>query len=257
MSSKAQYRLDGRFLTEEEYLEHAMQRAQNLDEETRKAYLENFANLFNHKMETEKREKIINNYIIPGVGLLVLIALVIFIFYNPVPSTYQSGVYWILISLAAAASAAAIPGFFEFKYKDVVRATGAIGIFCLLYFYVPAVMDKDLSSGTHKLNLVVAKDDTISVQKIIFDFDPNSADKICDYTKKAMDSYLGTGEKDSFTFYRKSDGRIYGNEICREVREYDILAVSNSLLPHYSNKRDAYIHFIKLARSIEEFFPLQ
>ena len=246
MSSKAKYKLDDKLLTQEEYLEHVMQRAQQLDGETRKAYLETFNKLFNHNMETEKRENTIHSYIIPGVGLLLLIALVIFVFYNPFPSTYQSGVYWIAIALAAAACAAAIPGFFEFQYKGVVRATGAIGIFCLMFFYVPGVMEKDYTSRVPKLNLLVARNDTTSLQEILVDFDPNSGDKICDFSKRAMASYYGTAEKDSFTFYRRSDGKIYGDEICRDLREYEILAISNSLLPYYRDKRDAYTHFVKL-----------
>ena len=74
------------------------------------------------------------------VGLVLIIAVLILASTNDDCNHSQSldNLYRIVISVAVAAFASIIPGNFEFKYQKAVTATGALGVFALVFLYNPA-----------------------------------------------------------------------------------------------------------------------
>lgn len=246
MSSRGKYKIDGQYLTITEAIEHVSERAQELDPVTREAYLTFYSKLFNYDMAADHRKSVFNTYVVPGVGLVLLVAILYLAYQNPFPSIWQSGISWIVVCLAAGACAATIPGFFEFKYKDAVRATGAIGVMAFMYIFPPTVMEMNMASNSAKMTLYVANRDTSNVNPLVVDFEPNSSKGICEFSQKAIKNYYGQ-TKDSFTFFRKSDGMIYSTEPCVKVSELNIIAVTNPLIRLFPNTREAYRHFQKLS----------
>lgn len=76
-----------------------------------------------------------------GIVLIVLIGLLIY--FTPCPTESQYIYFRIILSIAIAGLAVMIPGFFEIKYKTLVTAGGALGVFALTYLVNPA----KISSG--------------------------------------------------------------------------------------------------------------
>lgn len=85
------------------------------------------------------------------VTLLVAIAL-----FLPEPTNFQYTVLRIVLALAAAGVAALIPGFIEVKYRQAVRAGGAIAVFVVVYFFSPAslVSNRDQNLGSGPIDLL-------------------------------------------------------------------------------------------------------
>ncbi|MBF0136431.1 MAG: hypothetical protein HQL65_09345 [Magnetococcales bacterium] len=82
------------------------------------------------------------DFILLGVGILLVLGTVIITFVKPNPTPYQQTVFRTLIALGAAAFAAALPGFLnvDMRFKSsFVRASGALGVFVLVYFFTPAI----------------------------------------------------------------------------------------------------------------------
>ncbi len=75
-----------------------------------------------------------------GSGVAFLIALLALAIAVPDPTPFQYTVFRIVLALAAAAFAATIPGFLEVTISGIARATGAIAVFMIVYFFSPAGM---------------------------------------------------------------------------------------------------------------------
>jgi hypothetical protein len=69
------------------------------------------------------------------VATILTIALV-----KPNPTSYQFGVFKTVLALAGAGVAAVIPGFLEVRFREWLRAGGALAVFIVLYFFNPAGM---------------------------------------------------------------------------------------------------------------------
>lgn len=77
----------------------------------------------------------------PGLtGLGLLVGIVLLMVFMPCPSGAQFIVFRIALALGAAGLAAVIPGFFEFGYKKVVSAGGALAVFAFVYLTNPAAL---------------------------------------------------------------------------------------------------------------------
>jgi hypothetical protein len=79
-------------------------------------------------------------YLTAGAGVIfILISVLLIILYpNPSPAQYQ--VFKIVLALACAGFAAAIPGAINVGVGHAVRAGGAMGVFVIIYFFSPAGM---------------------------------------------------------------------------------------------------------------------
>ena len=79
-------------------------------------------------------------YLTAGVGVIfILISVLLIILYpNPSPAQYQ--VFKIVLALACAGFAAAIPGAINVGVGHAVRAGGAMAVFVIIYFFSPAGM---------------------------------------------------------------------------------------------------------------------
>jgi hypothetical protein len=58
------------------------------------------------------------------------------------PSAFTIRVYVTVLALAAAGVGAILPGFLEIRYKNLLRAGGALALFVLVYFNEPAIGSK-------------------------------------------------------------------------------------------------------------------
>jgi hypothetical protein len=76
--------------------------------------------------------------VVSGIAFLILVLALAIAFPDPTP--FQATVFRTLLSLSAAAFAATIPGFLEVTVASIARATGAIAVFLMVYFFSPAKM---------------------------------------------------------------------------------------------------------------------
>jgi hypothetical protein len=74
-------------------------------------------------------------------GIIFIVALLILAVEFPQPTGFQFLVFRITLALAAGGFAALLPGFIHVKYKDVLRTGGALGVFTVVYFFIPAGFD--------------------------------------------------------------------------------------------------------------------
>ena len=77
-----------------------------------------------------------------GFGVTFLSIMLGFAIFFPNPSSFQVQAFGTSLSLAAAGVGAILPGFFEFKYQNVVRAGGALALFAVVWFSQPAIASK-------------------------------------------------------------------------------------------------------------------
>ena len=67
--------------------------------------------------------------------ILVLIAVVL-----PQPPEFQQLVFRVVLALAASGIGALVPGFLTIRYKNFLRAGGALAVFAIVYFFSPATL---------------------------------------------------------------------------------------------------------------------
>lgn len=91
-------------------------------------------------MSEDNQNSNMATYLTAGVGVIfILISVLLIILYpNPSPAQYQ--VFKIVLALACAGFAAAIPGAINVGVGNAVRAGGAMGVFVIIYFFSPAGM---------------------------------------------------------------------------------------------------------------------
>ncbi|HEV7860052.1 MAG TPA: SH3 domain-containing protein [Pyrinomonadaceae bacterium] len=89
---------------------------------------------------TDNQNSSMATYLTAGAGVIfILISVLLIILYpNPSPAQYQ--VFKIVLALACAGFAAAIPGAINVGVGHAVRAGGAMGVFVIIYFFSPAGM---------------------------------------------------------------------------------------------------------------------
>ena len=242
MADGFKYKFGDKLLSELEIIQAAHDRAQHYDPETKKAYLR----VIEGEFKTRNMKNRWNSLYAPICGAVLLIIILVIAFLKPFPTRFQTGIFWVALSLGASACAALIPGFFEIKYKDWIRASGAIGVFVLMYFNSPNIIDKVNNQPDARLQLFVVSNDSSVAQRIDVDFDNNSGVLIPDYIAQHLGSYYGKKlSADDFTCYRKSDGKIYNDESCRDIKEYKMLLISKNVISHFVDKRQAYIRYNK------------
>jgi hypothetical protein len=88
-------------------------------------------------MSVEKRYQQIFAYTF---GIAFLVIMLIIAIYLPKPQPFQFFVFRVVLSLAAAGTAAMIPGFLSVQVSTFVRAGGALAVFALVYLYNPAAL---------------------------------------------------------------------------------------------------------------------
>src|SRR5258708_6889470 len=73
-------------------------------------------------------------------GTAFLVTLFVVAISFPEPNPFQYLVFRVILALAAAGSAAYIPGFIHVEIKPAVRAGGALAVFVVVYFLNPAAL---------------------------------------------------------------------------------------------------------------------
>jgi Protein of unknown function (DUF4019) len=73
-------------------------------------------------------------------GVIFVTTILVTTLFKPDPTAYQYTVFRIVLSLAAGGVGAVLPGFIEVKYREVVRAGGALALFLVVFFGAPAAL---------------------------------------------------------------------------------------------------------------------
>jgi len=97
------------------------------------------------------------------------------------------------------------------------------------------------------MKLYVANTDTSKINELSFEFTSTDTKNFCDYIRTRMSEYYGKDmSSDSFTFFRKTDGRIFTVEKCNEIinDDYEIIGISRPITTKFNNSREAYLHFL-------------
>lgn len=71
-------------------------------------------------------------------GFVIIAALIGIAFFCPNPTAFQYTVFRITLAVGVGGFAAIIPGHFHIKWKGLIRAGSALGVFTLVYLYNPA-----------------------------------------------------------------------------------------------------------------------
>lgn len=72
------------------------------------------------------------------VGICFILTILILSVLIPCPTSSQYVIFRIILSIAIGAFASTIPGLLNIKYYEIVSATGALGVFVLVYLFDPA-----------------------------------------------------------------------------------------------------------------------
>lgn len=73
-------------------------------------------------------------------GVVFLTAIFVTALFKPNPTAFQYNIFRIMISLAAAGVGAILPGFLDVRFRQAIRAGGALALFLVVYFGSPAAL---------------------------------------------------------------------------------------------------------------------
>lgn len=79
----------------------------------------------------------VSNVVVSSLGVLLMSVVLAISFSVSRPNRFQCFILRVVLSLAAAAIAAGIPGFLNLQIGGVLRAGGALGIFMVVYAFNP------------------------------------------------------------------------------------------------------------------------
>lgn len=241
MDEKLRYKTGAGIKTSIDIMRDAFSRTEGMDEKSKDAYLDAVSETF----AVERMKDKFHTIYMPIVGLILVVVMIFLAFLRPFPSAYQRSVFAIGIAIFAGLGAALIPGYFEFKFKGLVRAGGALGVFALVYLVQPNTFYNVQDRYVQKITVEWVPTDTTAIQSILIDFDPNATDKLCHYVATQLSKYTGDPVLDTaYTCYRTSDGMIYSDEKCHEFKETKVLVIANMTASVFSSKRAAYLHFL-------------
>jgi hypothetical protein len=233
----------GNFKNGAQILHDALERAADLPEKERNAYIEGITGAWRDNAKTNEikiRMKIVQPYI----GLALLIGILVISYFNPFPSSFQTAVYWAVLSFGLAVGAVLMTGFIEVNIHPGIKATGGAAVLVLAWFTIPKLAEAGMDNGKRTINLAIVTKDSVC-QTISADFNPNSGLTIGQFANQSISQYYGRQVSDSdFTCYRVGDGKIYSHEKCKEVKESAILIISNVIERKFSDKHAAFLHFI-------------
>jgi hypothetical protein len=243
MRNDLRYNLgSGHFENGAKVLHEALERAADLPEKERDAYIEGVTGAWKNNAKTneiQNRMKIVQPYI----GLALIIGILAISYFNPFPSSFQTAVYWAVLSFGLAIGAVLMTGFIEVNIHPGIKATGGAAVLVLAWFTIPKLAERGMNDGKRTINLAIVPKDSV-YQTIPADFNPNSGLTICQFADQSISQYYGSQISDSdFTCYRISDGKIYSQEKCKELKENAILLISNVIELGFSDKRAAFLHF--------------
>jgi uncharacterized integral membrane protein len=105
-------------------------------------------NVVQAKVDTSKKHE---RWAAWGSGIIFLLILFGAVFVTPNPTPFQYTFFRILLALAAAGFIIFIPGFLEVEVSKTVRASGAIAVFVLVYFFAPAQLLPTIRTEEQKI----------------------------------------------------------------------------------------------------------
>ncbi|MGV8073616.1 MAG: DUF4019 domain-containing protein [Syntrophobacteraceae bacterium] len=82
----------------------------------------------------DRRWEVIAAFVFGCVFITVILIIALF---KPNPTPFEYTVFRIIIALAAAGVGAILPGFMQVRFKNWLRAGGALALFIVVYFFAP------------------------------------------------------------------------------------------------------------------------
>jgi len=245
------YTVNGRTVSRLEAIAFYTKLAKNYKEPEKGAFIALISAEFENDQLMDRAKSNFQTIVVPLIGVVLLLFSVYMAFIVPHPSKYQSGVFWVLLSIAAAMSAVMITGNIEFSYSPFIKAGGAIAIFCFMYFFVPSIYEETRDSTTRNLSIFAVTSDSTGMRKIDVNLERNESDKVTDMAGRMLSKYLGLNiNAVNYTCFSMSDGKIYTTESCREIDDNGILMVSDSVSKKFPDKRQEYMHYKPIMDSL-------
>jgi hypothetical protein len=251
MSKGLIYDIGGKKMSRIEAVEYYAEKAKNYSEPTRSFMLNTIYNEFKNDQQMENTKNKFQTIWSPIIGIAMLMLILYITIFTPYPSQYQATIFWLILALSMSISSVLIAGSLEYTNKIGIKAVGGFAIFCIMFFLVPKIYEKTGNEQTNKLTVFLITSDSKDIKKLDVDFDRNSSRKMADQSNKSLIAYLGSEITPlQFTCYRKSDGKIYTNESCSDVKEFEVLMICEQVSQKYSNKLQAFLHFKQIVDSI-------
>ena len=180
--------------------------------------------------------------------ILVLIAVIL-----PQPTEFQQLVFRIVLALAASGIGALVPGFLTIRYKNFLRAGGALAVFAIVYFFNPATL-----VGSNAPKHAILPTDYFKIT-LIYEtqgqYVANSYDfPVSDIQKKSSGAeFIGLLESlpnlpdnslSDSTIFRISDERILtrNSETVLKDGNLGVLVIPNSAIQKYDDPHLAFTH---------------
>lgn len=101
-------------------------------------------------------------------GVIFVVVLLIIAIKFPEPTPFQYTIFRITLALAAAGVATMLTGFIDINISNIVKASGALAVFVLVYFYNPAqtvITEKHLNDETMRSSINSHSSETPDVEK--------------------------------------------------------------------------------------------
>ena len=191
-----------------------------------------------------------------GVTFMALLLLIAVTF--PQPNDFQKTIFRVLLALAAAGIAALIPGYLTIRFRNFVRAGGALSVFVIVYFFNPAsyiVDDSPHPTDLFSIHIALEHDGGLVVNSYRF--------PISDIRKKqsgteflellAQLPNISTKNLASSTVYRTSDEKIIdaSTPSVLENRNFGVLVIPISEIKRYGDQHLAFTHIYNQVRQRE------
>ena len=104
-------------------------------------------------------------------GVIFVMVMILVAIYLPQPTTFQQTIFRTVLSLAAAGVGALVPGFLIIRYKNFLRAGGALAVFAIVFFFNPTSLVIDKSPHpTDPFKITVIFEQSGEIVKNSYDF---------------------------------------------------------------------------------------
>ncbi|MFC7478483.1 DUF4019 domain-containing protein [Dankookia sp. GCM10030260] len=117
-------------------------------------------------------------------GVAFLLIMLGFAVGFPNPTSFQIQVFMTVLSTAAAGVGAVLPGYIEFKYKNMLRAGGAFALFAIVWFSQPFIarsvanLQVPLQPITDVINNFLSNLDKGDINATYNELDPNTKENL-------------------------------------------------------------------------------
>ena len=191
-------------------------------------------------------------------GVVFIIVLVLIALMLPNPTEFQQLIFRIVLALAAAGVGALVPGFLTIRFKNLLRAGGALGVFIVVYFFNPATyVVQSTSNPTDLFTITIVFEQNENLVTNTYSFPISDIKK-----KESGEGFFELLEQlpnvpvdsiEKSTVFRTSDEAIVTEESgnAHENRNTGVLVIPNSVIQLYEEPHLAFTHIYSQVQSLK------